>query len=405
MQTQTQTNGLNPRADVLVATRDGAFERLPELLRAHGIGAEAVRSSLDALGYLDDGAPRVAVLDGDLPMQDGWEISQRLRAGRGTPTLVLLEPGLYPTLSRDAARGPLEEYLAKPIGADELALRVMAMLGRGGASQPVPSVAPAPALAPPRHPRRGSRGPHASTALVALAMLVAGAGSWAGSGTQAAFIDTAGATTNTFSTGSVDLKLSKDGSSFLDDVNATFTANGLIPGARVTAPLTLRNAAATNARYSVESFVEAGGDTSLANRLDLVIGERTSSGTCDNTSTFGSTAGTANAWVKVYQGDLARGTSALALIGDKTLGNQPAAAGQISGDRAIAGNATDYLCFRVVFRDSQDAAAPADLAAGESGAGESNSTAQSFTRTDTVTGNDNAYKNLTTAVTFSFNAD
>lgn len=110
-------------------------------------------------------------------------------------------------------------------------------------------------------------------------------------------------------------------------------------------------------------------------------------------------AATGGAWTLIYQGDLAR-TAPTNLIGNSTAGQDAATAGQISGDRALGGNGgTEYLCFRVTFRNTQDSPPAAAVA------GEGASTAHSYVQNDATSVGDNAYANLSTTVTFTFNAE
>lgn len=240
--------------------------------------------------------------------------------------------------------------------------------------------------------------------ILAMALLITGSGWLTGAGTRAVFNDTATSTANTFTTGTVDLKLSDANETDLDTVTASITLTNSVPGDSVTKPITVKNANGTNqsvaARYAVSSSV-ASGSSSLAERLDLLIGHQPASGgTCGPTSVFdnpGSATGVD--WTLIYQGDLARATS-LNLIGNPNSGQDAAASGQISADRAIAANnGAEYLCLRVTFRNSQDAAAAQAVA------GEGASSAHSYVQNDSTSADDNSYANLSTTITFTFTGE
>jgi hypothetical protein len=241
--------------------------------------------------------------------------------------------------------------------------------------------------------------------LLALALLVTASGWYAGNGTRATFTDTATSTGNAFSTGIVDLKLTDSDQTDQDTVTASLTLSNMVPGDSITRPIAVKNANGGSgqsiaARYAISSAVESG-SSALAERFDLLIGRQASSGgTCDSTATFGNPGSASGAaWTLVYQGDLARSAS-LNLVGNPNVGSDAAAAGQISGDRALAANnGSEYLCFRVSFRDAQDAAA------GQAVAGEGASAAHSYVQNDGAAANDNAYANLNTTITLTFAAE
>lgn len=249
-----------------------------------------------------------------------------------------------------------------------------------------------------------TRGRNKSALVLALALLVTGSGLFVGSGTQAVFNDTATSTASAFTTGTVDLKLTDANETDLDTVTASITLSNSVPGDSVTKPISVKNANGANqsvaARYAVSSAVASGSST-LAERLDLLIGRQAASGgTCDPTATFGNPgSATGASWTLIYQGDLAR-SSSLNLIGNSTSGQDAAASGQVSGDRAVAGNnGAEYLCFRVTLRNAQDAAAAQAVA------GEGASSAHSYVQNDSTSGDDNSYTNLSTTITFTFTGE
>jgi hypothetical protein len=102
----------------------------------------------------------------------------------------------------------------------------------------------------------------------------------------------------------------------------------------------------------------------------------------------------------VYQGDLADSTATeLKLIGNKAAGQDAFTAAQQSGDRALAAGASEFLCFRVGFTNNQDNAAGAAVT------GERGTTAHNYVQDDGTAADDNTYKALSAAITFSFYAE
>lgn len=239
---------------------------------------------------------------------------------------------------------------------------------------------------------------------LAIAALVLGLGSINGPTTRAVFNDTGDSSSNTFSSGLVDLTLAGLSDNVIDTVQM---AVNMVPGDVSTAPaggLEVRNNNATGKavamRYALTSIVEGAGSTVLTKRLDLVAGKRAATGTCSSASTFGTTEAVATEWVLVYQGDLADSTATeMKLIGDKAAGQHAFAAWQQSGDRALAVAASEWLCFRVTFKNNQDGAA-ADAATGERG-----TTAHNYVQDDADATTDNPYKNLSGDVKFTFHAE
>jgi hypothetical protein len=232
------------------------------------------------------------------------------------------------------------------------------------------------------------------------------AGGWyAGNGTRATFTDTATSSGNAFITGIVDLKLTDNDQTDQDNITASLTLSNMVPGDSVTRPIAVKNSnggtgQSVAARYAISSLVAAG-STALSERFDLLIGRQAASGgTCDGTATIANPgSATGSNWTLIYQGDLARAGS-LNLVGNPSVGQDGAAAGQISGDRPLAGNnGAEYLCFRVIFRDAQDAAA------GQAVAGEGGASAHSFVQNDSTAAEDNAYANQSTTITFTFAAE
>lgn len=126
---------------------------------------------------------------------------------------------------------------------------------------------------------------------------------------------------NTFSSGSIDLTVSPA------SALVTLTTPPMTPGDQYTAPLTVGNAGTVELRYAMTSTTT---EDVLAGELVMTIKDGVTS--CDN-------ANWAASGTQIYTGVL--GTVATSSI----FGS--AAQGADTGDRAIAGGASEVLCFNV----------------------------------------------------------
>lgn len=69
------------------------------------------------------------ILDGMLPVFDGWELLRRLRPVRKTPVLMLTARDAVPDRVRGLDAGA-DDYLTKPFDGDELLARIRALIRR-----------------------------------------------------------------------------------------------------------------------------------------------------------------------------------------------------------------------------------------------------------------------------------
>ncbi len=69
------------------------------------------------------------VLDGMLPVFDGWEVLRRLRSLKSTPVLMLTARDAVPDRVRGLDAGA-DDYLTKPFDSDELLARIRALIRR-----------------------------------------------------------------------------------------------------------------------------------------------------------------------------------------------------------------------------------------------------------------------------------
>jgi two-component system OmpR family response regulator len=69
------------------------------------------------------------ILDGMLPVFDGWEVLRRLRPLKATPVLMLTARDAVPDRIRGLDAGA-DDYLTKPFDGDELLARIRALIRR-----------------------------------------------------------------------------------------------------------------------------------------------------------------------------------------------------------------------------------------------------------------------------------
>lgn len=166
--------------------------------------------------------------------------------------------------------------------------------------------------------------------LTVVAVLVALVGVAANSGTLAVFSDAAPSNNNTFTTGTLDLKLSDNNETDLDSVSTSVTFTAMAPGDTVTDRIVPKNTGSLALRYAISASATNADSKGLKDQLVLTIKtiDVTTPGIpCDN---FDGT--------QLYTGDT--DSTAGKLVGDNTQGAQ-------AGDRTLAAAASETLCFRV----------------------------------------------------------
>ncbi len=125
----------------------GLCELVGDDLARYGFAMEAVHSGEDGLELLRLGASfSLVILDVMLPLMNGFEILSHLRQFSDVPVLMLTARGNPMDIALGFRMGS-DDYLAKPFGSEELALRIGAILRR---SLPKTSVLTPAALPPDR---------------------------------------------------------------------------------------------------------------------------------------------------------------------------------------------------------------------------------------------------------------
>jgi predicted ribosomally synthesized peptide with SipW-like signal peptide len=140
-------------------------------------------------------------------------------------------------------------------------------------------------------------------------------------GTTALFTDTKQIDANLFTNGTIVLNTSP--------TTALVTFSSMMPGDGVTAPVTVSSGVSSGAlRYAISSSVTA---NTLGLKDQLVLTIKSGVTTCTN-------AAYAATGTDLYTGDL--DSTGGKLVGDSATGAQ-------AGDRALAGNTSEILCFHV----------------------------------------------------------
>lgn len=136
---------------VWVATRDAAVLAVLPRLRAEGFTTHTTQTvgTFETFGPKDN----LVILDGDLPVDEAMPVYELLEEHREIPALVLVPRGGAQAFVPDETTRPLDDFATKPIGGDELVLRIRALCARAGivSVAPVP-VPPTPVPAPPPPP-------------------------------------------------------------------------------------------------------------------------------------------------------------------------------------------------------------------------------------------------------------
>jgi camelysin-like metallo-endopeptidase len=134
--------------------------------------------------------------------------------------------------------------------------------------------------------------------------------------THAVWTDSQAVTGNTFSTGSVDISTTP--------TSALVTFTDMVPGDKVTAPLTVQNAGSMQLRYALSTGIT--GSTTLSDGLELQV--KSGVTTCSNAA-FDADG------TSLYNSSLTNGA-----IGSAAQGGQ-------AGDRTLNNGASEVLCFQV----------------------------------------------------------
>ena len=122
----------NRMAELIMIVDDeaGVRELLRDTLKIAGFETVEADNGMSALTVLRSHKPDLIIIDINMPLMDGFELVERLRAtGDLVPVLMLTARNDQQDISRGLTLGA-DDYVVKPFGLEELILRVKAILRR-----------------------------------------------------------------------------------------------------------------------------------------------------------------------------------------------------------------------------------------------------------------------------------
>jgi DNA-binding response OmpR family regulator len=125
----------SPRV-LVVDDTDDIRELLTEVLNRRGFDVLAAGGGAEMDSILSSQAVDIIILDSMMPGEDGLSICRRVTAAGGPPIIMLSAKGERLDRISGLELGA-QDYVAKPFDADELALRIRAVLRRNIAQAPV----------------------------------------------------------------------------------------------------------------------------------------------------------------------------------------------------------------------------------------------------------------------------
>jgi len=126
------------KISVLMIDDDVALtELVSEDLARYGFAVDAVHSGEQGLERLQKGSYALVLLDVMLPLMNGFETLSHVRRFSTVPVLMLTARGNPMDVALGFRMGS-DDYLAKPFGSEELALRIRAIMRRCYQVEPAP---------------------------------------------------------------------------------------------------------------------------------------------------------------------------------------------------------------------------------------------------------------------------
>jgi two-component system OmpR family response regulator len=108
----------------------GVRDLLGDALKLAGFETITAADAMIAQTLLRNTKPDLLIVDINMPMMDGFEFIERIRAnGDNTPALMLSARGDRADITRGLTLGA-DDYVTKPFGLEELVLRIKAILRR-----------------------------------------------------------------------------------------------------------------------------------------------------------------------------------------------------------------------------------------------------------------------------------
>ena len=115
---------------MVVDDETGVRELVCDALRIAGFETLQANDGMSALTALRTAKPDLLIIDINMPLMDGFDLVERLRAQNDlTPVLMLSARSDRADVTRGLSLGA-DDYVTKPFGLEELLLRVKAILRR-----------------------------------------------------------------------------------------------------------------------------------------------------------------------------------------------------------------------------------------------------------------------------------
>ena len=115
---------------MIVDDEAGVRDLLRDTLKIAGFETIEADNGMSALTALRSNKPDLIIIDINMPLMDGFELVERLRATQDlVPVLMLTARGDQQDISRGLKLGA-DDYVIKPFGLEELILRVRAIIRR-----------------------------------------------------------------------------------------------------------------------------------------------------------------------------------------------------------------------------------------------------------------------------------
>lgn len=131
MKTTEMNASIRPSVILNVDDNDGARYAKTRILQVAGFEVIEAANGTDALAMVRSNAPDLVLLDVKLPDINGLEVCRRIKSEPSSATVLVLQTSAALTGRADKIRGlegGADNYLAAPIGADELVANVNALL-------------------------------------------------------------------------------------------------------------------------------------------------------------------------------------------------------------------------------------------------------------------------------------
>ncbi|MBQ6679675.1 MAG: response regulator transcription factor [Lachnospiraceae bacterium] len=116
---------------ILIADDDKNIRRLlSAVLKNAGYTTVTAENGAEALKVLDSEEIDLAVVDVMMPVMDGYELTQALRAAREDLPILMVSARQLPEDRKKGFLSGTDDYITKPVDEEELVLRIRALLRR-----------------------------------------------------------------------------------------------------------------------------------------------------------------------------------------------------------------------------------------------------------------------------------